>query len=89
MDNHKIDERLRWACRRGMLELDLFLVPFFEHAYQDLSADEKKVFSDLLTVNDPQLLAWLMANESPPEKEFSDLVEKIRQFRLKHSSQLF
>lgn len=32
--------RLRWACRRGMLELDVLLMPFVEEGYDALSAEE-------------------------------------------------
>lgn len=77
-----IDERLRWACRRGMLELDLFLLPFFESQYHHLTLQEKDIFADFLTTSDPQLLAWLMAHEIPPHKEFITIVQKIRQFKL-------
>ena len=28
--------RLRWKCRRGMLELDLLLRDFLDSGYQDL-----------------------------------------------------
>ncbi len=76
------DERIRWACRRGMLELDLFLVPFYEHCYQELSEKEKETFAELLTAIDPELLEWLMAHQTPQNKEVACLVEKIRAFRL-------
>lgn len=33
--------RIHWACRRGMRELDISIMPFFEHEYDSLSDDEK------------------------------------------------
>jgi antitoxin CptB len=80
-------EKLRWACRRGMLELDLFLVPFFEHCYETLGPDEKVTFDKLLPHTDPQLLAWLMGNEVTTDESLQSLVEKIRAFRRQNSAQ--
>lgn len=73
--------RIRWACRRGMLELDLFLMPFFENCYSDLSQAEKALFKALLSEHDPILYAWLMGFEPVSKKEFSAIVDKIRKFR--------
>ncbi len=73
-------EKLRWACRRGMLELDLFLVPFFENVYDTLSADEQQIFSDMLSHTDPELLAWFMGHENAVSA-IQELVVKIREFK--------
>ena len=40
--------RIHWACRRGMRELDISIMPFFEHEYDTLSDDEKRIFIRLL-----------------------------------------
>lgn len=74
-------EKLRWACRRGMLELDLFLVPFFEKAYDGLSHDEKGHFSAMLCHTDPELFAWLMGHDKAARPELQSLTAKIREFR--------
>ena len=31
--------RLRWACRRGMLELDVLFMPFVDEAWDELTDD--------------------------------------------------
>ncbi|MGB0898839.1 MAG: succinate dehydrogenase assembly factor 2, partial [Psychrobium sp.] len=36
--------RLRWACRRGMLELDVLFSPFVEEAWDDLNDVDKATF---------------------------------------------
>ncbi len=69
--------RIRWACRRGMLELDLFLLPFFEHHYQDLDEKMQQTFIQLLSCDDPDLFAWLMG-KSKPLAQYTFIVEKIR-----------
>lgn len=77
----KLHERIRWACRRGMLELDLFLVPFFEQQYVTLNEEEKQIFQKMLSETDPDLFAWLMGHNIPANQEFIKLVEKIRSYR--------
>ena len=36
--------RLRWQCRRGMLELDLLLSRFLDAAYADLTKQQRRDF---------------------------------------------
>ena len=40
MSRYSLQElnRFRWRCRRGMAELDILLVPFFEDAFEALEA---------------------------------------------------
>ena len=47
--------RIHWACRRGMRELDISIMPFFEHEYDSLSDDEKRIFIRLLECDDAEL----------------------------------
>ena len=79
MNRKEHENQIRWACRRGMLELDLFLLPFFENYYSNLSEDMKLAFQNLLSCNDPEIFAWLMNNAVPDDKELVEIVEKIRQ----------
>lgn len=54
--------RLRWKCRRGMLELDLVLNQFLEHDYASLDTSSKQAFVTLLEAGDEEL--WtLIADE--------------------------
>ena len=79
--NDKKRERVRWACRRGMLECDLFLVPFFEACYDALSFDEKILFEALLKENDVELYAWLMGTEVPQNNNYEKMLTKIRDYK--------
>lgn len=74
--------RLTWACRRGMLELDVLLGDFLKNHYKDLSAEEKRHFADLLSMPDPDLFAWLMGHAVPEEKAMAAIVQKIIKSRL-------
>ena len=44
MTNQGKTERLRWGCRRGMLELDMLLLPFFDEHYLNMTEKEKQSF---------------------------------------------
>lgn len=69
--------RLRWACRRGMLELDVLLMPFVEEAFGDLNEDDKVLFERLLTSDDPDLYAWFMGHQPCEDKELARMVDII------------
>jgi antitoxin CptB len=71
--------RLRWACRRGMLELDVLFMPFVEEAYDALSVEDKATFERLLVCQDPELFAWFMGHEICEDKELNAMVQFILQ----------
>lgn len=69
--------RLRWACRRGMLELDVLFMPFVEQAYDQLSDTDKSIFERLLECQDPELFAWFMGHETCEDTELNYMVQLI------------
>ncbi|NSY34572.1 succinate dehydrogenase assembly factor 2 family protein [Pseudoalteromonas sp. JC28] len=69
--------RVKWACRRGMLELDVILESFVEQAYDALSDEGKYVFQRLVTCEDPDLFAWFMGHEECPDPELKRMVKLI------------
>ncbi|MFA6903699.1 MAG: succinate dehydrogenase assembly factor 2 [Gallionellaceae bacterium] len=56
-------QRLRWRCRRGLLELDIVLGRFIEH-YAGLDAVQQAAFDSLLDMPDTQL--WDMISGKTP-----------------------
>ena len=73
-------ERLRWQCRRSMLELDLLFERFvLEGYYQKLSDEQKELFCQLLEKDDPTLLEWVTGKEEPKDEKIRDLIALIRQ----------
>lgn len=70
--------RVRWACRRGMLELDVLFQPFVEAQYDTLSDKDKAAFIRLLECEDPELFAWFMGHEVCPDAELARMVVKVR-----------
>jgi antitoxin CptB len=71
--------RLRWRCRRGLLELDLLLRDILERRYGLLTPSEQAAFEKMLELPDIPLLACLQGQHEPPEIELRQLVRKIRQ----------
>ncbi|NVJ61788.1 MAG: succinate dehydrogenase assembly factor 2 [Gammaproteobacteria bacterium] len=70
--------KVRFLCRRGLLELDVILRPFFEQHYEELTDSQKSVFIRFLDEPDPDLLNWLMLHYQPEDKDYKALVELIR-----------
>lgn len=70
--------RLKWRCRRGMLELDLLLQPFVEDVYPLLTAEEKVQFHTLLDMQDQELLECLMLQSPPEDISLDHVIRKIR-----------
>lgn len=74
------EARLRWRCRRGMLELDLLLGEFVERGLHALSDEMKRDFEALLEYPDPVLFDWLMGRAAPTDRGLAHVVERIRAF---------
>ena len=69
--------RLKWACRRGMLELDVIFMPCVEEGFNDLSEADKVIFESLLTCDDPDLYAWLMGHQACNNPDYKRLIDHI------------
>lgn len=69
--------KLRWACRRGMLELDVLLAPFVEEGYDALNEQQRVDFERLLACDDPDLFAWFMGHGKSTDRAIQALIELI------------
>ncbi|MBU3737600.1 MAG: succinate dehydrogenase assembly factor 2 [Rhodoferax sp.] len=56
--------RLKWRCRRGLLENDLFLERFFRQHGDPLSRAQAQALEDLMDLSDNDLLDLLLARKS-------------------------
>jgi len=70
--------RLLWASRRGMLELDLILQPFVERVYPGLSEEHQQFFHQLLECEDQDLFAWFIHRGDPEDAGLKRIVDIIR-----------
>ena len=70
-------ERLRWQCRRGMLELDYLLEEFLGQQFPSLDPDDQSEFVRLLGEADQDLQRWLVLGITPADAGFARLIEKL------------
>ena len=70
-DGEKLDERayskLRWRCRRGLLENDLFIGRFFERHGDYLTVTQAKALGALMDLSDHDLLDLHLARKTLAE----------------------
>lgn len=78
--------RIHWSCRRGMRELDIAIMPFFENEYDELSDADKHIFVRLLECEDPQLYRWLMNQETPEDADLENMIRMIQSKNAERSS---
>jgi len=72
--------QVKWACRRGMLELDLVLNDFFDNRYHALSLENQQNFVDLLSATDPELMDCLLKGEEAFNPELKEIIILIRTY---------
>lgn len=70
--------RVRWQCRRGMLELDLLFDAFLVHEYFHLDAAQRAVFVDILQFNDQDLFEYFFRQRQHHDKDVAYVIERIR-----------
>jgi succinate dehydrogenase flavin-adding protein (antitoxin of CptAB toxin-antitoxin module) len=70
--------RLRWRCRRGLLENDLLLTRFLDREARALDARALRDLADLLAYDDPAL--WdLLSGRAEPDPRLAGIVQRVRQ----------
>jgi antitoxin CptB len=69
--------RIRWRCRRGLLELDCVLLPFYEQHFHTLDYNDQQAFIHLLDQADNDILAWLQKRQVPPENDLKHIMTII------------
>ncbi|HYR25883.1 MAG TPA: succinate dehydrogenase assembly factor 2 [Aquabacterium sp.] len=57
--------RLRWRCRRGLLENDLFIDKFFERYGDNLTTPLVQGLLQLMDLSDNDLLDLMLARKEP------------------------
>tara|TARA_R110000796_G_scaffold526_17_gene1789 strand:+ start:11326 stop:11625 length:300 start_codon:yes stop_codon:yes gene_type:complete len=70
-------KRLYWHSRRGMLELDVLLIPFLEEAYPSLEDADKDRYRMLLESEDQDMFGWFMQRSEPEDPDLKRIVRMI------------
>jgi antitoxin CptB len=76
--------RLFWASRRGMLELDLILAPFVENIYPTIEEEDQRLYEKLLEEQDQDLFAWFLKRQDPDDPDLLKIVKIIRKHSQSH-----
>ena len=71
-------DRVRWQCRRGMLELDLLLHRFLHRHFASLTPDEVKRFEEVLYLQDGDLWQLLSGRAEIGDERLEPIVLMIR-----------
>ncbi len=79
--------RLVWASRRGMLELDLILQPFIENVYRNLDDIDQQFFDLLLEEQDQDLFNWFLKKQDPDNENLLRIVKIVREKSNKFASE--
>jgi antitoxin CptB len=71
-------ERLRWKCRRGLLELDLVLRNFLADHAEHLSDQQIKVLSELLDYPDNDIWDLISGRQEVRDLAIEPLIKELR-----------
>jgi len=75
--------RLKWRCRRGLLENDLFVERFFRRHEDSLTRTQVEGLQSLMDLADNDLLDLLLARKEPEREldrpEVRDVLAQLRQ----------
>ena len=71
-------DKIRWHCRRGLLELDLILERFNQRHLARLDAEQLARFTELLAFSDNDLLDLLMGRAPLPELRYKMVLELLQ-----------
>lgn len=78
LDKQEANNRLRWKCRRGMLELDIMLHSFLKNGYASLTPENTTYFEQLLDYEDNPLFELLMGHMQPADPAMKDVIQSIQ-----------
>jgi antitoxin CptB len=70
-----------WRCRRGLLELDLWLGGFWEAHRATLRSDEKAALERLLTLSDMEIVDRLQGRSPAGDADLEALVQRLQTYR--------
>ncbi len=93
MSQERLDERglskLKWRCRRGLLENDLFIERFFARHENQITVKQSQALSALMGLGDNDLLDLHLSRKTlahvSPELDRDDVREVLEMLKLKET----
>ena len=74
--------KLKWRCRRGLLENDLFIARFFERHETHLTVRQAEAMGTLMDLSDHDLLDLLLQRKDPEPAADGDVVDLLHLMRV-------
>lgn len=72
-------DRIRWHCRRGLLELDIIFTRFLDAGgYDGLTPAQRDVFSEILLYDDNHLWDLVAGRRDPDDAAVADVIALLR-----------
>ncbi|MBL8346086.1 MAG: succinate dehydrogenase assembly factor 2 [Rubrivivax sp.] len=83
MGDPRIDDRslsrLKWRCRRGLLENDLFIERFFRRHEETITVSMARGLEALMSLADNDLLDLLLARKEPQDPSIAIDTQEVRE----------
>jgi antitoxin CptB len=76
-----VSDALNWRCRRGLLELDLWLGGFWEAHRATLQPCEKAALERLLTLSDMEIVDRLQGRLPAGDPDLEALIRRLQHYR--------
>ena len=71
--------RLRWHCRRALLELDLKFQRYWQLAGDDMDAEQETALGHLLEMEDHDLWELVSGRRETDDPQLQGMLERLRQ----------
>ena len=71
-------DRIRWHCRRGLLELDLVLERFNRRHLATLDPEQLRQFKEILDLPDTDLLDLVMGRIPARDRRYNEIVQLLQ-----------
>lgn len=72
-------DRVRWRCRRGLLELDIVLGRFIEQRYAAMDDEQRLIFDELSGLPDMELWDLITGNKELTHAHQREVLEWLKQ----------
>jgi antitoxin CptB len=72
-------ERVRWRCRRGLLELDIVLGRFVRQRYSAMDNEQRVIFDELLDMPDTELWDVITGKKEPAHAHQREVLEWLKE----------
>jgi antitoxin CptB len=76
-----VSDRLAWRCRRGLLELDIWLGGFWAAHRATLQPHETAALERLLSLSDMEIVDRLQGRSPAGDAELAALVQRLQDYR--------